>query len=814
MLKNYVLAFIRNMMNNKLFVFINISGLSIGILACLLVYNYVGFHRSFDKMYTDSENIYRVNTSSYVEGQISGEYGVTMQFLAPELFQFTGVEDVSRLFAFELLLPQKGDQKYHGMDVYGADSTVFDFFGLDMLIGDSKSALGQPFSTVLTERAAKKIFNRTDVIGETLMFGYGFHEPVPYQITGIVADAEINTHINFDILLSSIEPESIIGSFTVFNGGDHTYHYPAFSTYMKIRDGVNVEELQSQIQSFLNDRIQTQMQKYGERKIYLQSLADIHLGKKYKWGMDTISSTRADEASEFNVSWISLFAFLLLLFSIFNFINLSLINYSKRWKESAMRTILGATRIQFLQQFFIEAFTLTFVSTILAVLLALLVGPYFYDYVDLPREYSVFNEPKTFVYIGILFFSILLFKAVLLYSVSTFLKFFSLRQKSKEVPFSRYLVVGQYMGAFILLNLTFFIHQQLDFLLSKDLGYNQKQVLVVKKYTMGSGNNSLTLENLESFKDELRRNGAVKSVSLSSIIPGSYHHSNQRAWMSTDAKLNPNTIWIDKDYLEVYGIELLAGTNISEVNPNSILINKELMEELGFTNPEDIIGESLYIDDVMSHHMEPGAKTISGVVGDYYQEPLSKAISATKYHYEDANRGYYSIQVFTDDYPSVLAHVEGVFNKFYPEDNFEFFFLDDHIESQYHSDIQFKELINITSLLSLIIATLGIFGLISHSVEIHRKSTAIRMVLGSNVGNIFMVFLRKYLIYYGIAVVLSLPVAYLLVQKVLSNYAYRINLNLFWLIVPAFPILALILVIVGSQVIKAAFKNPIGALRS
>ena len=814
MIRNYLKLYFRNIAKNMLFIVINVLGLAIGITVFLLIFNYVSFHKSFDKQYKSPENIYRVNTETYVDGKESGKFGVTMQFLAPELRKFPEVEDATRLFSFELMFAYKDAQKFYDLAIYGADSTIFDFFGFKLLSGDRKHALGEPFTAVLTERTAKKMFGTTNVVGKTIQTGYGFHEPVPYQVTGVMADLPVNSHINFDILLSSIEPNSVIGNFTIFNGGDPTYHYPAFNTYIRLKDKVDPAKLQARLPAFLNSRIKGVMDKYGQRRLFLEPITKIHLGPKYQWSIDTLSGMRADESSEFAVNWISFFALLLLLFSIFNFLNLSLIFYARRAKELETRKKFGARPIQFLTQFFLESLiTISFALVIAIVLLLILKRPY-YSYLGLPPEYSIFIHWQTYVYIFVFFIGLLVVKVFFLFLISVILKLFDTQKRSKEVALSKYLVVLQYMGAFILASLTIIISQQLKYMMSKDLGYKSESILVIRKYTMGSGLSSLDLSYLETFKTELLRLKNINKVCLSSVVPGYYHHSNQRTWMNANDQVQSNTIWIDKDYADVYGLKFLAGKALSDPERNEVVINKTLMNELGVKDAADMVGKQIYIDDVAAHHIAPGAKTVVGVLDNYYQEPLNRSIAPVKYHYEDANRGYYSIKYHGSDPDQVVKNVKEVFTKFYPGDEFQYFFLDDFMNQQYKSDIQFKQLTNLSAYLSLLIASMGILGLITYSVQVHRKSIAIRKVLGGDIFHIFSVFARKYLIYFGWAIVLAVPLIIIFSNIILNNYAYHTRIQYTLLLIPVFLILAAIVIIICFQVVRATRENPIKSLKA
>jgi putative ABC transport system permease protein len=398
--------------------------------------------------------------------------------------------------------------------------------------------------------------------------------------------------------------------------------------------------------------------------------------------------------------------------------------------------------------------------------------------------------------------------------MGTFLKLFQANRKSREVPFARYLVVLQFMGAFILVNVALVLHRQLYYMLHKDLGYSASNILNIEKYTQASGPSSTTLEHLGAFKHELLKNSYIKSVCLSSVTPGYYHHSNQVAWLDPAHKVETNTIWVDKDYTSVYGIKVLAGRVVDDPNKDEMMINESLMHAVGINNPDSIVGRDLYIDEAMMHHFKPGATKVVGVIKDFCQEPLTNSIAPAKFHAEDQNRGHYSIKFAPGHQEEVRAYAEKVFQEFYPKDRFNYTYLSDFLARQYKSDIQFEELMNITTGLSLIIACLGILGLISYSVEVQRKATAVRKILGSSTRNLMFLFLKKYLIYYSIAVLISFPLSILLVKSVLDNYAYQTGISYLVMLFPALAILVLISIIIGTQVLNASRENPVVALKA
>ena len=827
MLRLFFAVAFRNLLKNKLFTGINLFGLALGIASSFLVFIYVFYHFSFDSKYRDTE-IYRVLTDTYsTDGDFVKQFAFSMHFLGPAVEKdFSQVTDAVRLFEFETVLLYYGDDIFFNKSILGADENVISFFDFELLRSNGDNPLGAPNTAVLTESMAKAIFKGENPIGQTIRVGYGFHEPLSYKVTGVIKDTPANSHFKLDVLTSAITVDSFLGQFTMFNGGDANYYYPMFDTYMKIQDGTDPERLESDLNKYLKDKQGRVLAKYGDRELHLQHINDIHLragaDPDYLGGMERRSLVRSDEIDKRTITWIMYGAIILLLFSVFNYINLTYINSIKRLKEIALRKIFGSTMIKIYQQFFVESLVMTLVASFLAAFIIALSLKPFYNLLDLPESFTILDNPYTYLVFGVFVLLIVLLKSLLLYVVLISVNFISLHKEKSGVNDSsaylrRILMVSQLAASFVLISGTLLLSRQIDFFFQKDLGFKDDNIMVIRKYTMASGIETIMLDYLQSFKNELTKSPDVEALSLSTITPGFFYNTSQAIWQSPENKFQANSVFTDADYADVYDLKLLAGrffTSTRENEQRNLLVNRKLMELLGYDDPETIIGQTVYIDDASAHYIPAGGHVVIGVLENFHQEPLSNTIKPMKFHMFNNNRGFYGIRLAEGaDVTRATAHIESVFNKFYPKDELDMYALSDFLAEQYKTDNQVKTIMQIYTYFSIIIAYLGLLAFSVYMIQQKKKAIAIRKVLGSTMGNIMKVLLKEYVYLVIASLIFALPITYLAVSDVFENYAYQINIGWKEFLITG---VLLILVVIGTisyQALKATKENPVKSLK-
>jgi putative ABC transport system permease protein len=827
MLRNYLIVTVRSLLKNKVFAGINILGLALGITSSFLVFIYINYHNSFDEQYKES-NTYRVLTDTYTtDNQFVRQFAFSLHFLAPEVKKsFPAVESAVRMFEFETLLMYYNNDIFFNKTVIGVDSNAIKFFGFKMLSGDADKALIEPRTAVITKSIAKLIFGNENPIGKTLGLGYGFHDPWPYRITGVMEDLPVNTHLRVDVLTSAIGSNSDMGLYSIFSGGDPLYYYPMFDTYITLKAGTNVEDFEKKLNLFLKEKTGRIMANYGKRELHLQHVKDIHLRKNihpnYLGGMERRSLSRANEIDQRTINWIFYGAVILLLFSIFNYINLTYLNAVKRTKEIGLRKIFGAGLGKLFMQFFIESFILTLCATIIALIFIAALYQPFHNFLDLPDSLSLLSDYKVYVFFVLFLLGVVCVKSFLLFLILLSADVIKLQRSDaaetrKGGSMRRILLVGQLVVSFILIGGTLLLGKQINFFLDKDLGFDKENLLVIRKYTMATGMESIDLSYLKAFKEELKKSNDIEKTCLSTITPGFFYNTSQRVWANERKTFQANTIYLDHDYVDVYKLKLLAGRFYTDNFANeqsNVVVNRKMAGMLGFNSPAEAIGQTVFISDENAHHVAPGAKKIIGVLEDFYQEPLTNAIAPIKFHLFDTNRGFYTIRLRKGaNVQNTVNHVKTVFAKFYPKDNLDYYFLDDFLKDQYKSEGQIKKIMQIYTYTSILIAYLGLLAFSVYLIKVRKKSIAMRKVLGATTSNVTMLLLREYVKMLIISFVIAIPLALVIVYQLFQSYAYRTSIG--WV---AFFITGLLLsvVVVGTiatQALKATVESPVKSLR-
>ncbi len=806
---------------------INLVGLALGIASSFLVFIYVYYHSSFDLKYKAS-SIHRVLTDTYsTDGDFVKQFAFAMHFLGPGVEEnLSAVEETVRFFEFETLLLYRDEDIFFKKAVFGADSNVFDFFDFKLLSGERKTVLAQPRSAVITRSMADLLYEGEDPVGKTLGLGYGFHEPWLYKITGVMEDLPKNTHLRIDVLTSAIEVNSDMGEYTIFDGGDANYYYPMFDTYLKLKDGVDAGAFEGELNKFLVTNTEGVMKKYGKRELHLQHISDIHLRKnihaKYLGGMERRSLVRSDEIDERTIRWIFYGALILLIFSIFNYVNLTYINSINRFKELNLRKIFGASLYEQFFQFLVESFMLTFLAATVAMILLTFLWSPFYELLDIPSEFSILSDPMFYAFFFALLVAIAVVKSVLLFVIILSMKLINrdhenLASNKRNVALRKLLMNAQIAISFIMISSTLLLDRQIDFFLQKDLGFEKDNMMVIRKYTMASGYETVDINYLDSFKDEIKKGPGINNICLSTITPGFFYNNSQAVWKNADDKFHANNIFTDQDYQEVYGITLLAGRFFSADRENeqgNVVINKKLTELLGYDNPQQAIGTTLYVDEVNAHYVPPGGHQVIGVLDDYNQEPLSNAIAPIKYHLFPMNRGFYSIKMEDGaDVEQGIAHVKEIFSKYYPKDQLDYSFLDDFIASQYKTEQQIRKIMQIYTYTSILIAYLGLLAFSVFLIHQKKKSIAIRKVLGSSSTNVTALLVREYAYLLIISFAIAVPLAYWIMSGILQNYSHRISITWSDFMIASALIGIVVIGTITYQAMKATLENPMKALK-
>lgn len=800
MFKNYFKISVRSLLKQGFYSFINISGLAIGLAACLLITMYISHELSFDKFHQDVDRIYRV-ANGQAGAWTPARLGIQMKIDFPE------IEEVARLNGPYDQTFKIGDQVYKEPNGFSADSTFSKIFTVQFIEGNPNDALKQPNSIVLTQSLANKFFDFGEAVGQIIKV-----DGVDVLVTGVVADPPMNTHFHYSYI-NSYPDETWV---TVGNWTGN-----AFYTYVKLAPGATVEQINAKIPDFVASYIGPELIKYSGHDSYGEFLA---AGGKKTFSFISMQQLHlhyphlalGSGGNIDNVYIFSAVAFFILLIACINFMNLSTARSAMRSKEVGMRKVLGSLRSQLIGQFMVESILVCLLSSILALGIASLALDGFNSLANRSFTYNALFDTITLIKLfGLMLVVGLLAGAYPAFVISSFKPISALKGESHTGSKSnsmlrKGLVAFQFAISILLIISTVVVFSQLSFIRNQDLGLNQEQVMLVK-------NVSKLEDKASSFLSQIDRIPAVKSRSLSN----QYISGGVSDWGYQTLEDNPRSysfinLFATQDYLETMEIELLEGRgfkkNLASDTAN-ILINEKAKNWLGWG---DVLGKKLSRGDGEDY-------TIIGVVKDFNYTSLRRDIEPFIFRLmqEDGRAegnwyaaNYLSLKI-TGDYQHAVSEVREAWTQVIPDEPFEYVFLDDSFNSLYQEEERFGQLFTASSGLAIIIACLGLFALAAFTLQRRYKEIAVRKVLGASVQNLALMVIRSFTLLVGIGAIVAIPVGYLLMKEWLASFAYQINLNnpLIW-ITPALFVAVIAWLTVAFQSVKTATSNPVKALRS
>lgn len=795
MIKNYFKTTFRTLLRNKGYSAINIMGLSLGLACAMLIILYTKDELSFDRFHTNAPQIYRVvNTVINADGSVVSKNGLSGTFQGPK---FTaGIPE------FQSFVRVNGGWKElkQGTEIIGkqicfADSNFFSMFTFPLLAGNPITALKAPNAVVVSEDLANEQFGTINAVGKTLFFKEaGKFEP--YTITAIAKNTAQNSSIRFDILMPlKIDPSKENWS---------NFYQNTFVALMPNADIKTAEAKMKEIyETDARETIKEWAEKSGEKNtlVYtLQPLTDMHLSQDYKatyWLYNASSPMYS-----YILSGIALF---ILLIACINFVNLTVAQSVKRAKEIGVRKVVGGDRKQLIMQFLSESFILCFAAFLLAVLIVQLMLPAFNQLTNKALNFSYLLDINLITGYVALFvitgFLAGVYPAIVLSGynpVQTLYNRFNLAGKSY---LQKTLVVFQFSLATLLVIAMIIIYSQFNYLTHSKLGYDDTNVIVIDK-------GSLTLNETRLLKDEL-----LKTPDITQVAFNNGGRSSTVAKVNNGIEIGFTIETIDESYLPLYKIPVVKGRNFSSAFPsdssNSVLVNETFVKQAGWKDP---------IGQLVDFTYNPGERyTVVGVVKDHHFRSLAEEIGpqllATG---STSRRGYNStlIKIKPNTEASNLQFIETVFKKMFPVDSYAYKFKDLENLKNYEAEAKWKQMILFGAVITIFISCIGLFALSVLSAQKRTKEIGIKKVLGATVGGVVIILSTDFLKLVAVAMLIAMPIAWLLANKWLQNYPYRIDLS--WWIFAAAGILVLFIAIitVSFYSLKAAIANPIKSLRS
>ncbi len=810
MIKNYLRSAWRNVARHKFISFVNIFGLTTGLTCCLLILTYIIHELSYDKFNANADRTYRVTRTFYTA---PGVENLHLSSIAPPfgpLLQnaFPDIQKVTRVLPNGTTVLRYKEKLFNEKNAFFADENFLSVFTLDVLKGDKRTALNDPYNIMLTEDVAKKYFGNYDPINKTIMLDNIKHE---FKVTGIFKPFPSNAHMHPDILMSfnTLKDTAIYGEKQLeTNFGNNSFY-----TYLLLPKGYNEKMISSQLPAFLDKYVHLQgmppnVKTSQATKLTLQKLTDIHLTSHL--------DDEIEENGDINRVYIfSVIAVFILLIACINYMNLSTARSALRAKEIGIRKVIGAERKELIWQFLSESILVTWVALILALMFTWALLPFINQLSGLDLAFSSLFRYQILIGILLLPFVIGLISGIYpALFMSSFMPVKVLKGIIKTgsggISFRKILVVLQFSISIILIVATTVVFEQLHYIQQKSLGFNKDHVINMAYVGSLTG-------KFESFRQELLKNPAVKEIGRSTRIPSGRLLDDQNAQVMLDGKMAPIKIdlkFITTDYgfVPTYGMQMVAGRNFSRdfiTDTANYVINETAVEQLGWKTPQNAIGKDMSYGNVKGK--------VIGVVHDFHFESLHQKIIPLLFQLPAPKNGYYgviSVKIDGNNIPSAINTIKDTWQQYLPNVPFDYTFLDEKFQKLYNSEQQQGSLFTIFSCLAIFIACLGLFGLSAFTISQRVKEIGVRKVLGASVPQIVAELSRDFLKLVLIAAVIALPVAGVLMHKWLLDFAFRINLN-WWVFLMA-GVIALIIafVTISFQSIKAAVANPVKSLRS
>ncbi|HEC42742.1 MAG TPA: ABC transporter permease [Bacteroides sp.] len=809
MLRNYFSITYRLFLRNKVYSFINILGFAIGLSAFILISLFIRHEVGYEQNYDDHDRIYRVTRSWHKNGEETLHLATIAAPVGPLLAQDYPdmVEEAVRIDQVSPTLKIE-EKTFKATRMFLAEDNFFRVFSAKMIKGDPQTALSELNSIVISETIARKYFGEADPMGKSIEIRH----IGPYTVTGIFEDLPENTHFKYEILASFVSTEMSVGTEELLTNWSENNFY----TYIKFSENGLPAQLEDQLNDFIDrhnsskdasDPAKLSGRKVSEgSRLHLQKISDIHLRSHLSSELEPNGDIRT-------VYIYSSVAFFILLIASINFINLSTARSTKRAREVAMRKVTGASRGQLISQFLIESLSYTLLALILAIVTVDLILPLFNNFIS--RELS-FNEgggiSTTLILIIIGLLVGILSGIYPAFYLSKFQPIRVLRSQSlpgkSSTPLRNILVITQFAISITLIISIGTIDRQLKYIQTKDTGFNRENILVL------SARGSIS-QNLETFKERLLAFPGIKGISSSRLIP-----SNDLVNMSGAKTLDGEhpgplpfrlpLVSIDYDYFENLGIKLLAGRNFSREfatdDSASFILSAMTVRQLNWGEPAQAIDRPFSYDGTTG--------TIIGVVDDINFETLHNPISPILYRILPSQNYQLCIRIDEREMTATIDFIKSIYKEYAPESIFNYTFLDDAYTNNYRAEFQMGKIMILFSVLAIIIACLGLFGLSSFLSELKSKEVGIRKVMGASISHVVAKLSMEFTRWVLLANLIAWPAAYLLMMRWLRSFAYHINIPWLIFILAVFISLGIALLTVSFQAFRSAVRNPVDSIKS
>ena len=767
---------------DKVFSLVNIFGLAVGLTAVLCITLFVVHQINYDNFHQNGDRIYRLSITTSGDGidsqssQFTPPIGPAAKAEVPEIEEYARISFTTRfVVAFN-------DKFIMLNDVFYADTSFFDMFTFPLLAGNPKTALAVPFSVVLTEEAAHKIFGNENPLGKSIRL-----DIYDYTVTGIVKPPPVNSHIQFEALTSFSTLYKLPDKFLDWDGGW------AYETYFRLHNNANLEAAKTKIQAVIWENLGKYYTESGwHLSGDLHPLLDVYLYHEY--GSDSL---------RMGLVVFSILALIILAIACINFVNLTTVRSIKRVKEASMRKAFGAGRFGLVRQFLGESLLISTIAFTASMLLFKIIQPYYEQISETLLVTNLSIKALIFVFILSVITGIIggSYPAMRLSSLNLSYadKSSTGSFKSKKNILQNILIVIQFACSVILIVCTITLSKQLKFMRNMDLGFNKEGILILPF------NGNIAADRASVLKERLLHLSEVSSASATSAIPGFGFTSNGYKPEGIEHSVMINVVDTDDDFLEVYGIKLKEGRFFSSSahEKSFYVVNEAFVHKFGWD--ANAIGKTVERD---------GINEIIGIVHDFNFAQLYTKI-APLIITNNPWQGRFdllSIRYSTPDLPAFISKIENIWKEINPDVIFDYHFLDNLYENSYSQEKIYRTLFAVFSMLAIILATLGIFTLMAYTVVHRKKEIGIRKVMGGSIGDILILLLKQTGIQLLIANLIAIPTAWLAAQQLLEEYAYRTHLGIDIFIIAVIISCLAALLAVGLQALRAAMSNPVRAI--
>jgi putative ABC transport system permease protein len=811
MFKNYLKVALRNLWKSRGFSAINIIGLAVGLGVCLLIVLYVVDERSYDRYNEKADRIYRLDADLYFNNtQFTAAN--SPRPMAPALIKdYPEFEQMVRISSQGDIMVKKGNNYIQDHHLVFADSTFFKVFTIAMIQGDPNTALNEPNSIVIDETVARRYFDGTNVVGKTLEL----ENNTLCKVTGVIRDIPRQSHFHFSFIRTLRD---------IHNGDGNDWLSNNYQSFVVARPGVSKEVLQSHLDALVVTNLGRQlqdmlhislgdMQKQGAHfRYHLMPLTDIHLhsNKSYEF-----------EANG-NINYVYVFSFiaiLILVIACVNFMNLSTARSANRAKEVGIRKVAGSTRGNLIIQFLTESVLLSLFSLVLALGIALLLLPMFNTLAGKEMHAGMLFSGR---FLPLLVLLVLLVGVLAGSYPAFYLSSFQPIQVLKGKIASGFksswlrssLVVFQFFISIALIIGTLVIYRQLNFIRGRDIGFNRDQVLIIHNaYAAG--------DPVMNYRKDLLTLSGVTDATLSGDMPSSGSSYSQNGWFrnaSLDAKdvIVMTTLYVDEHYIPTLDMHMVKGRNFDITHPTDstgIIINESAAQLLGI---KELLDQKLYrpnFRDSVTGQYKAVASHIIGIVKDFNYSSMHDKVLPLVMTFGDS-RGSLAVRLKGGNIPLLVKQIEGKWSAMAQGVPFSYTFMDSDFNNLYHAEQQTGQVFITFAVFAILIASLGLFGLVTYAAEQRTKEIGIRKVLGANVGGIVALLSKDFVKLVLIASVIAFPIAWWAMNQWLQSFEYRVGVSWWIFVVAGLAAVMIALVTVSLQTIRAALANPIRSLRS